>query len=95
MAEIIDGKSVSSEIREKIKLNVESLKKKYKSVPGLAVVLVGDDAPSAVYVRMKGKACEEATQKISLVTDILQSNNKLFQYAGLICQHLKMFVGIL
>ncbi len=60
MAEIIDGKSVSSEIREKIKLNVESLKKKYKSVPGLAVVLVGDDAPSAVYVRMKGKACEEA-----------------------------------
>ncbi|HPS86444.1 MAG TPA: bifunctional methylenetetrahydrofolate dehydrogenase/methenyltetrahydrofolate cyclohydrolase FolD [Spirochaetota bacterium] len=59
MAEIIDGKKISNEIREKIKLNVEELKKKYNAVPGLAVVLVGDDPASAVYVRMKGKGCEE------------------------------------
>ncbi len=60
MAEIIDGKKISSEIREKIKLNVEELRKKYNSVPGLAVVLVGDDPASAVYVRLKGKGCDEA-----------------------------------
>ncbi len=59
MAEIIDGKKISSEIREKIKYDVEGLKKKYNSVPGLAVILVGDDPASAVYVRMKGKGCEE------------------------------------
>jgi len=60
MAEIIDGKKISSIIREKIKLNVEDLKKKYNAVPGLAVVLLGDDPASAVYVKMKGKGCEEA-----------------------------------
>jgi len=59
MAEIIDGKKISDEIRTGIKLRVEELKKKYNSVPGLAVVLVGDDQASAVYVRMKGKGCED------------------------------------
>jgi len=59
MAEIIDGKKVSSEIRAEIKERVAQLNKTYGKVPGLAVVLVGDDAASAVYVRMKGKGCEE------------------------------------
>ncbi len=59
MAEIIDGKKVSSEIRAEIKERVAQLNKAYGKVPGLAVVLVGDDAASAVYVRMKGKGCEE------------------------------------
>jgi len=59
MAEIIDGKKVSSEIRAEIKDRVTELNKAYGKVPGLAVVLVGDDAASAVYVRMKGKGCEE------------------------------------
>ena len=59
MAEIIDGKKISSEIREKLKLDVDQLKNRYNKVPGLAVVLVGDDPASAVYVRMKGKGCEE------------------------------------
>jgi len=59
MAEIIDGKKVSSEIRAEIKDRVVELNKTYGKVPGLAVVLVGDDAASAVYVRMKGKGCEE------------------------------------
>lgn len=60
MAEIIDGKKISCEIREKLKLKTEDFKKKYDSVPGLAVVLAGDDPASAVYVRMKGRACDEA-----------------------------------
>jgi len=59
MAEIIDGKKVSSEIRAEIKERIVELNKIYGKVPGLAVVLVGDDAASAVYVRMKGKGCEE------------------------------------
>jgi len=59
MAEIIDGKKISGEIREKLKLKVNELKNRCGSVPGLAVVLAGEDPASAVYVRMKGKGCEE------------------------------------
>ncbi|HOQ13044.1 MAG TPA: bifunctional methylenetetrahydrofolate dehydrogenase/methenyltetrahydrofolate cyclohydrolase FolD [Spirochaetota bacterium] len=59
MAEIIDGKKISAEIREELKVKVLELQNKYGDVPGLAVVLVGDDPASAVYVRMKGKGCEE------------------------------------
>jgi len=59
VAEIIDGKKISSEIREELKSKVAEMQSKYGEVPGLAVVLVGDDPASAVYVRMKGKGCEE------------------------------------
>ncbi|HRU66757.1 MAG TPA: bifunctional methylenetetrahydrofolate dehydrogenase/methenyltetrahydrofolate cyclohydrolase FolD [Spirochaetota bacterium] len=59
MAEIIDGKKISAEIREELKAKVAEMQSKYGNVPGLAVVLVGDDPASAVYVRMKGKGCEE------------------------------------
>ena len=60
MAEIIDGNKVSSEIREKIKQEVSFFKKKTGMVPGLAVVMVGENPASASYVRMKGKRCDEA-----------------------------------
>lgn len=63
MAKIIDGKAIASEIKEEIKVKVSDLEKKYGAVPGLAVVLVGDDPASAVYVRMKGKGCEEVGLK--------------------------------
>lgn len=59
MAGIIDGKAVASEIRAKIKKDVEQLRLK-GIVPGLAAVLVGDNPASRVYVRNKRKACEEA-----------------------------------
>lgn len=59
MAEIIDGKKVSSELRAELKEKVAQIGKTHGKVPGLAVVLVGDDAASAVYVKMKGKGCEE------------------------------------
>ncbi len=59
MAEIIDGKLVSQTIRDKIKLDVKEIKDRYSIVPGLAVILVGDDQASAVYVRNKHKACLE------------------------------------
>lgn len=59
MAEVIDGKRIAQEVRAEVARDVEELKEKGIR-PGLAVVLVGDDPASAVYVRMKAKACEEA-----------------------------------
>ena len=57
MAIIIDGKLVSNTIREEIRDEVSSLKTEFGITPGLAVVFVGDDPASAVYVRNKHKAC--------------------------------------
>ena len=54
---IIDGKKVSSELREDIKGQVEIFKKSFGLTPGLAVILVGNNPASAVYVRNKHKAC--------------------------------------
>ncbi len=54
-AQIIDGKAIAAALRETLKSQVE----KMHTQPGLAVILVGDDAASAVYVRNKIKACAE------------------------------------
>ncbi|MBI5599330.1 MAG: bifunctional methylenetetrahydrofolate dehydrogenase/methenyltetrahydrofolate cyclohydrolase FolD [Deltaproteobacteria bacterium] len=59
MTRIIDGKAIARKIREELRGEVQRLGEK-GLVPGLAVVLVGDDPASAVYVRNKGKACAEA-----------------------------------
>jgi methylenetetrahydrofolate dehydrogenase (NADP+)/methenyltetrahydrofolate cyclohydrolase len=58
MAQIIDGKAIAAKIRREIAEGVNSLKGA-GIVPGLAVVLVGDDPASRVYVSMKEKACQE------------------------------------
>ena len=58
MAKIIDGKAISAAIRAEIKNEVASLKAS-GVVPGLAVVIVGEDPASQVYVRNKGRACDE------------------------------------
>lgn len=55
MATIIDGKAVSAAVRERIRDEVSSMETK----PGLAVVIVGDDSASHVYVRNKKRGCEE------------------------------------
>ena len=57
MAVIINGKEVSQSVREKLKCDVASFAQKYKRAPGLAVIMVGDDPASAVYVRNKHKGC--------------------------------------
>ena len=57
-AKIIDGKSVASEIRNKIKSLGEELVTKSKKTPGLAVVLVGEHPASKVYVRNKTEQTE-------------------------------------
>lgn len=58
MAEIIDGKQISKEIKAELKLEIEKLKQN-GITPGLAGVLVGDDPASALYVSMKEKACKK------------------------------------
>lgn len=58
MAEIIDGKAIAAKTRARIAEEVKQLKEK-GITPGLAVVLVGDDPASKVYVAMKEKACQE------------------------------------
>ena len=59
MAELISGKIVSDHIREQIKTEVKQFVNKNGVAPGLAVILVGDNAASRVYVRNKHKACLE------------------------------------
>jgi len=54
-ANIIDGKAFAAKVRAKIATNVSTLKVEHGVVPGLAVVLVGEDPASQVYVRSKGK----------------------------------------
>lgn len=56
-AEIIDGKAIAEQIRAEIKHEVENLKSRHGIVPGLAVVLVGDDPASQVYVKNKRIDC--------------------------------------
>lgn len=58
MAKIIDGKQISKEVRAEIAAECASLKER-GIIPGLAVVIVGTDPASQVYVRNKKKACEE------------------------------------
>ncbi len=59
MAEIIDGKKIAEEIKREVKEETRRLKEIKGIVPGLAVILVGDNPASQSYVRSKGKACEE------------------------------------
>jgi methylenetetrahydrofolate dehydrogenase (NADP+)/methenyltetrahydrofolate cyclohydrolase len=58
-ARILDGTAIAKAIRQEIAAEVSRLRSKGRK-PGLAAVLVGEDPASAVYVRSKGKACEEA-----------------------------------
>ena len=59
MATIIDGKRISAEIRVEIAEKTTAFQAAYGAVPGLAVIIVGEDPASRVYVRNKHKACAE------------------------------------
>jgi len=59
-AKVIDGKAFAEKIRKKVAVHVERIKKDHGITPGLAVVLVGEDPASQVYVRNKGKQTVEA-----------------------------------
>ena len=57
---IIDGKAMAAEVREEVACKVAALKEKHGITPGLAVVLVGDNPASQIYIRNKGKATKAA-----------------------------------
>lgn len=59
MATIIDGKRISAEIRAELAQKTQKFQSTYGTVPGLAVIIVGEDPASRVYVRNKHKACAE------------------------------------
>jgi len=75
-AELIDGREIGKRVRADVARRVEALAMKGVK-PGLAVVLVGDDPASAVYVAAKGRACEEAgmhTVTLRLPADTLEAD---------------------
>ena len=75
-ARILDGKIMSAELKESVKKRVAALKTK-GIVPGLAVILVGNDPASEIYVRNKSKGCEETgmlSRTIRLDAGITQEN---------------------
>ena len=57
--QLIDGKALAQKIHSNVAKEVETLKQEKNVVPGLAVILVGDDPASHAYVKMKAKACEK------------------------------------
>ena len=85
---IMDGKKVSNLLLEKMKIEVDNLKKE-KITPGLAVILIGDDSASHLYVTMKEKTCKQIglysivhrmpksiTEKDIISTIHMMNNNK-------------------
>lgn len=56
---LIDGKKVSQEIREELKIKIDAAKEKIGKVPGLVTIIVGENPASQIYVKMKNKACAE------------------------------------
>lgn len=59
MAELIDGKLVSEKLRKDIADETREFSEKYGILPGLAVIIVGDDPASKIYVRNKKRACDQ------------------------------------
>jgi len=57
--QLIDGKSLANKVQTNVASEVEKLKQEKNIVPGLAVILVGDDPASHAYVKMKAKSCEK------------------------------------
>ena len=97
MANILDGTALSKEIRSEVAESTLNLKTLHNLTPGLAAVLVGDDPASAVYVRNKGRACDEVgifsevfrlpkdtTQES--VLDLVEDLNRVARFHGILVQ---------
>jgi len=64
---IIDGKKTAADLRLNLKNEVDNLKKKFNRVPGLTVILIGEYAPSKIYVRNKEKSAVEIGLKSEII----------------------------
>lgn len=96
MANIISGKEVSAKVREQVRAECDELKKKGIN-PGLAVIIVGDDPASRVYVNNKKKACADVgflSEEYALPAETTQDElmelidklNKRDDINGILCQ---------
>lgn len=96
MGNIIDGKELAKKIRENLKIEVDELKRKGVN-PKLAVIMVGDDSSSKVYVKNKSKACNEigieyeeillpANIVMNELLDIIEDLNKRDDIHGILLQ---------
>ncbi len=97
MAKIIDGKAISAQIRGEIAVKSAEFEKKNGYRPGLAVIIVGEDPASQVYVRNKRRACDEVgfyseayelpadttQEELNALVDKLNADKKIH---GILCQ---------
>ena len=97
MAKIINGKEISATIRSEIKEATEKLVAESGVRPGLAVIIVGEDPASQVYVRNKKRACDEVgfysesyelpenttQEELNALVDRLNKDDKIH---GILCQ---------
>ena len=94
---LIDGKKIAAEIREELKQDISKLKEQGKNIPGLVVILVGENPASEIYVRSKAKACLEIgmrskTEKRSAdisekeLLDLIAQYNNDKDYHGILVQ---------
>ena len=91
---IIDGKKTAADLRLNLKTEVDNLKKKFDKVPGLTVILIGEYAPSKIYVRNKEKSAAEIGLKSEIVKypetvdekTVLKKISEFFSYLQKITQ---------
>ena len=97
MANIIDGKQISAQVRAELKAETEKFAQETGIRPGLAVIIVGSDPASQVYVRNKRRACEEVgyyseayelpeettQEELNALVDRLNADDKIH---GILCQ---------
>ena len=74
-ARIIDGNKIASKIHEEVRVGVRDFRASHGSVPGLAVVLIGDDPASHSYVKGKEAACA----KVGIVTETIRRETSIAQ----------------
>lgn len=96
-AKILDGKMVSQRVKDELREEVARLKKDKGLVPGLAVIIVGEDPASKIYVRNKKRACEEIgihSEEYALpeettqeeLLDLVERLNHKEDIHGILCQ---------
>jgi methylenetetrahydrofolate dehydrogenase (NADP+)/methenyltetrahydrofolate cyclohydrolase len=94
---LIDGKQIAKDIRAELKADIQNLIDKGKGVPGLVTILVGDDPASKIYVKSKGKACNEIGMRTKIeeipssisekeLLNIIESYNINPDYHGILVQ---------
>ncbi len=97
MAQLLDGKTLASQIQSQLALEIQSLTAQGQRPPGLAVIMVGDNPASAAYVRNKERACERvgiasygqhlpATATQTEVADLIQQLNANPRVDGILVQ---------